>query len=215
MTTARQIAANRANALASSGPKTIEGKVTIGHNARKHGATSQLDPERVGLWARIIMDQAEISLQVAMDEGDGIGLAWALARAEVRFNTIAEILKTEKIYLVALTNNEKVKAFSASSTDRSIRYLLGQTTPEETKAFQSKPTSAEFWEKVEENRQIDKRHRLMRRYYREARSARRKAFQDWVDWLKRAPPASRGEGFNRRDTENRRFTETNPISTNN
>ncbi|NYI27477.1 hypothetical protein [Sulfitobacter geojensis] len=212
MTTARQMAANRANALASSGPKTIEGKVTIGHNARKHGATSQLDPERVGLWARIIMDQAEISLQVAMDEGDGIGLAWALARAEVRFNTIAEILKAEKIYLVALTNNEKVKAFSASMAERRDRYLLGQATAEEIKTFQNRPTLTEFWEKIEENREIERRHRLMRRYYREARSARRKAFQDWIDWLRIAPPTSRGEGFNRRDTKKRRFTETNPIS---
>jgi hypothetical protein len=186
MTTASQIAANRGNALASTGPKTDKGKLAIGHNAKKHGVTSKLDPERVGLWAKIIMDQAEMSLQVAMDEGEGTGLAWALAQAEVRFNSVADVLKAEKIYLVPLTNNEKVKAFSASFTDRAIRYLLGQASPEEIKEFQKKRTLSDLQEKIEQNREIDRRHRLMRRYYREAMSGRRKAFQDWLGWLERS-----------------------------
>ena len=37
MTSERQIAANRANALHSTGPKTPEGKATVRHNAMRHG----------------------------------------------------------------------------------------------------------------------------------------------------------------------------------
>ena len=37
MTSERQIAANRANALHSTGPKTPEGKVAVRHNALRHG----------------------------------------------------------------------------------------------------------------------------------------------------------------------------------
>ena len=37
MTTERQIAANRKNALLSTGPKTMEGKAIVSGNATKHG----------------------------------------------------------------------------------------------------------------------------------------------------------------------------------
>jgi hypothetical protein len=39
MTTAKQIAANRKNAFASTGPRTPEGKAIVAKNAVKHGMT--------------------------------------------------------------------------------------------------------------------------------------------------------------------------------
>src|SRR5262249_5082897 len=41
MATTKQIAANRANALASTGPRTIEGKAAASRNALKHGLTAE------------------------------------------------------------------------------------------------------------------------------------------------------------------------------
>ena len=42
--TSAQIAANRANALRFSGPKTVEGKEASRRNALKHGLTAQTVP---------------------------------------------------------------------------------------------------------------------------------------------------------------------------
>lgn len=41
MTTERQIRANRLNAVKSTGPKTVAGKVAIGRNAIRHGLTAR------------------------------------------------------------------------------------------------------------------------------------------------------------------------------
>ena len=41
MTSERQIAANRANALHSTGPKTPEGKAAVRHNALRHGVLAR------------------------------------------------------------------------------------------------------------------------------------------------------------------------------
>src|SRR5713226_4123212 len=41
MATERQRSANRRNAQRSTGPKTVEGKLAVGHNALKHGLLSQ------------------------------------------------------------------------------------------------------------------------------------------------------------------------------
>ncbi len=40
MTTAPQLSANRQNALASTGPKSPEGKAVVSQNAVRHGLTS-------------------------------------------------------------------------------------------------------------------------------------------------------------------------------
>jgi len=41
VTSERQIAANRANALHSTGPKTLEGKAAVRHNALRHGVLAR------------------------------------------------------------------------------------------------------------------------------------------------------------------------------
>jgi len=41
MATAKQIAANRGNALRSTGPRTLEGRKASAMNALKHGMTSR------------------------------------------------------------------------------------------------------------------------------------------------------------------------------
>jgi hypothetical protein len=47
MTSSRKISANRANALASTGPKSVRGKVRAAQNAHRHGLTISVmsDPE--------------------------------------------------------------------------------------------------------------------------------------------------------------------------
>lgn len=51
MATPAQIRANRANAQRSTGPKTAAGRQKSAQNARKHGLTSQADPEKLAALA--------------------------------------------------------------------------------------------------------------------------------------------------------------------
>jgi hypothetical protein len=58
MATEKQIAANRANAQRSTGPKTPVGKMKSSRNAFRHGFSCQLlpDPVKVDALARVLLD---------------------------------------------------------------------------------------------------------------------------------------------------------------
>src|SRR4051794_31090899 len=57
MATEKQIAANRANAKRSTGPKTVAGKLRSSRNAFRHGLTcpSPLDPLQVEAFAQALV----------------------------------------------------------------------------------------------------------------------------------------------------------------
>ncbi|WP_371039293.1 hypothetical protein [Rhodosalinus sp. FB01] len=81
MTTARQMAANRRNAQASTGPRSAAGRRRSSGNARRHGLTAPItEPEvqamAAGLRARLGMAEARFSA-----EAHAALLTWA--RAEV------------------------------------------------------------------------------------------------------------------------------------
>jgi len=87
MASERQIEANRLNAQASTGPRTIEGKVQSSRNAVKHGLTARgglladEDPEEyIRLYREVINDlrpEDEAQLQLAERI---FSLMWRLAR---------------------------------------------------------------------------------------------------------------------------------------
>ncbi len=55
MTSDRQLAANRANARRSTGPKTAAGKMRSAGNARRHGLTAPLETSALRAWYRLIL----------------------------------------------------------------------------------------------------------------------------------------------------------------
>jgi hypothetical protein len=60
MVTEKQVAANRANAKRSTGPKTVAGRLKSSRNAFRHGLSAQLQPniavtERVDAMARLLV----------------------------------------------------------------------------------------------------------------------------------------------------------------
>lgn len=56
MSSGRQVAANRANAQKSTGPRTAAGKARASGNARRHGLTAAPEWQAVARWYRIILD---------------------------------------------------------------------------------------------------------------------------------------------------------------
>jgi hypothetical protein len=78
MTTERQIAANRANAKRSSGPKSRAGKARAGQNAYRHGlaACMTMDADRVSAVAALACE-IEASMRGQIDRAGALAIAQA------------------------------------------------------------------------------------------------------------------------------------------
>ncbi len=89
MTSAAQVAANRANAQKSTGPKTPEGKQIVSQNAIKHGLLSERilvsgeDPGEFEFYRKEMLGQlAPVSGTEILLAERIVGLSWRLQRAE-------------------------------------------------------------------------------------------------------------------------------------
>lgn len=80
MTGVRQVRANRANAQASTGPRTVAGKASAAHNARRHGLTISVLADR-GLTAEVAALAREIAGEGASPEV--LATAAQIAEAQV------------------------------------------------------------------------------------------------------------------------------------
>lgn len=59
MSSDRRVAANRANAQKSTGPRTAAGKARAAGNSRRHGLTAAPPADAVRRWYRVILDDPE------------------------------------------------------------------------------------------------------------------------------------------------------------
>ena len=117
MATERQIAANRANAKRSTGPKTVAGKMSSSRNAYRHGLSCPLpsDPEKV----------EAIALALAGDGVDEQRLAAAseVARAQLELLRVrsvrAQMMASAKGDLLA---SDTLKLRRLAALDRYERY---------------------------------------------------------------------------------------------
>lgn len=99
MATDKQIAANRANAKRSTGPKTTMGRLKSSRNAFRHGLSCAmpLDPEML---ARV--DAIAHDLMCNVDDEEKLGAATALALAHLELARI----RTVRAQLMATLNLE-------------------------------------------------------------------------------------------------------------
>ena len=117
MATEKQIAANRANAKRSTGPKTVAGKMWSSRNAYRHGLSCPLpsDPEEVEAIAlALVGDGADEERLVAASE---------VARAQLELMSIrsvrAEMIASAKDDLLA---SYTLKLRRLAALDRYERY---------------------------------------------------------------------------------------------
>jgi hypothetical protein len=88
----RQLAANRANALKSTGPRTAAGRATSSRNAYRHGLSRPMAPdsELVESLARAIVSETATEDQPEAAGEDQLEAARALAAAQLELTRIRE-----------------------------------------------------------------------------------------------------------------------------
>lgn len=179
-------ARNRANAEKSTGPRTVEGKAIVAGNARRHGATGRPDAESVARWLAVILDRPEITPADLMPEDEAGYRARALAEAEVRLLS-ADLALRE--FEAGTAKPSKAQGHS-ELTPADILDMLDNNgvTKSEIQAGLSLLKQIGL-ARVPEIRSSGDQHRLLQRYFREARAQRRSAFKAWAAMQVAGAPA--------------------------
>jgi len=174
-------ARNRANATKSTGPRTAAGKATSAQNARRHGATAKPDPASIAPWLRVILDDPDLRPADLFAEDDRTLRALALAEAEVKVSA-------------ALASLERFERGEESPSDdtREFRQCVASITDELEDEDMTKAhyrTGLFLRNRLgrliaQETEHDGNRHRLLRRYLREAQAQRGRAFQAWLACLR-------------------------------
>ncbi|MGI3212214.1 hypothetical protein ACROSR_13990 [Roseovarius tibetensis] len=181
---------NRANAAKSTGPRSAAGKATVAQNAQRHGVTAQPDPERVASWMRIILDTPDLGPGDLFADDTRTRSALALAGAEARLAEATRAL-------------EEFEAGTAPPSD--VEEALTDQIIEFRAMLAEMPMSAREQREglslirrlqkaqIRETRPGGRRHCLLKRYFREARAQRKRAFQDWLACIRDHQPAQPSE----------------------
>ena len=177
MTSDAITARNRANAQKSTGPRSAAGKAATAQNARRHGATSRPDPASVATWLRIILDAPGLPPEDLLKDDARTRRALALAEAEVAVIAAGAALRAfengdaEPCELTAglqafadLIDEDQQAGMSKKALRDAMRTyrLLSRLMRDDTEPG-------------------GRQHRLLKRYLREARGRRQKAFRAWLN----------------------------------
>jgi hypothetical protein len=122
MTSEKQIAANRANAMRSTGPKTRAGKLASSRNAYRHGLSG---PLRLDPFTSVKVDA--IALAVAGPEASERQLKSAaeFAIAQLELQRIRS-MRTEMMQEIDLNSIDSQELRRIAALDRYERYSLTQ-----------------------------------------------------------------------------------------
>ena len=154
----------------------------VRNNALKHGLTAKLEPQSVLEWYRVIVNDPSAELPLLQELNRAEGLALNLAQAEVRLKCV--------LIKIAEFNEERDPLFEErANLDEELFRLqcrirntdLPKNTLDATKILLQIITK----EIRMNQRQIERRTRLLQRYKREAMSKQRKAQKAWCDQFKR------------------------------
>lgn len=168
---------NRANAKKSTGPTTSEGKAIVADNARRHGATARPDPCNVAAWLSVILDRPEITPRDLMPANEAGYRALALAEAEARLVAAERALRE---FEAGEADPDETTRDLRERADAMMEELI--ETGGTVRVVRSGLSIVRRIVRIEADDTAlgGKRHRLLRRYVREARAGRRHAFEAWA-----------------------------------
>jgi hypothetical protein len=120
MASEKQIAANRANAMRSTGPKSLAGKLASSRNAYRHGLSG---PLRLDPFTSTKVDAIAIALTGAEATKKQLKSAAEFARAQVELQRIRS-MRTEMMEGIDLHSIDMRELRRISALDRYERYCL-------------------------------------------------------------------------------------------
>lgn len=169
MATAAQIAANRRNALMSTGPKTQKGKQASSSNARRHGLHSALQSQD------ILVAYENITGRIASDLTQISGVALRLAMAEAQ---LARVRDSERALLVEGDDKMRdVRVFEMIEDVLMEEHIVLGKVSDETSAEATDLKRGLARAIRKSTRQT---YRSLRRALREAENAHASALSDWL-----------------------------------
>lgn len=169
-------ARNRANARKSTGPKTRAGKAVVAGNARRHGATGRPAPESVATWLRIILDQPDITPGNLLPPNERGMRALALAETEATLYGCAEALRS---FEETASPPGQVPKDLQKMLGHILKDLQGRRASEKEILTTIHAVQPLVRDEKDTASIGGKRYILLKRYLREARARRNRAFHEW------------------------------------
>ena len=120
MATEKQIAANRANAKHSTGPKTLAGKLKSSRNAYRHGLSGRAPPDLAGSASVNLMAHMLFNEQASEDQQTSFA---DFARAQAELLRV-QAIRTEQLRMIDLNNTNVEILKRIAALDRYERYAL-------------------------------------------------------------------------------------------
>ena len=168
---------NRRNAQLSTGPRTDHGKNIAAYNAFKHGATSAPDPELAAKFLAVILGAPDISLETYLPSDDQGFAALRLAEAEaILVRSQAALQSFEAGIPDDSEGGSEIEWMQVAMMDA---FMEGEHSAQQVREFQSIMRGL-YRAEANERRRGSKRHRLLKRYLREAQTGRTRALKNWV-----------------------------------
>jgi len=177
MTTRRQLAANRANARRSTGPKTAAGKVRSAGNARRHGLTAPLETSALRAWYRVILADPSASPD-PLERDPRRRAARDLAEAEAQ---LQRVRLAEEQYLLDPEGDLSRAELELIETDDLMQDVAEYAGWDRRGRWLMDRVSKMMRRETERRRKSQERlGRTLARYRGEAEARRRTALRRWI-----------------------------------
>ncbi len=178
MTTRRQLAANRANARRSTGPKTAAGKVRSAGNAWRHGLTTPPESRALRAWYRLILADPSASPD-PLERDPRRRAARDLAEAEAQLQRVR--LAEEQYFLNPegdLSRGEREMIETGDMLMDEAEYSGWDKTGRRLMDRVSKMIQRETERRQKSQERLG---RVLARYRGEAEARRRRALRRWIE----------------------------------